>query len=207
MIAIVDYGCGNLFSLQHALQHVDLQATVVTTRSALQQAQTIILPGVGAFGDAMQALTELGLVTTLQQQAQAGVKIIGICLGMQLLLTCSAEFGMHQGLDLIPGAVTALPRVAPQLATHRLPNMGWRALDLNTADPLWQTRLEGLGMMYFVHSFAAHPSDPTHIKVNTCYNGHAVPAIIQRGNIIGLQFHPEKSASDGLALLRMLIVA
>ncbi len=192
MIAIVDYGRGNLFSLGQALLHLGAEHEITADPARIAAARTVMLPGVGAFGDAMSALRSLGLVEPLRAVAAAGTPLLGICLGMQLLATRSDEFGDHAGLDIIPGAVRRLPDGSGEDRV-RIPNVGWRTL-----------RPSG-EMMYFVHSYAPFPDDPAHVVETIDVNGVAVPVMIRKGNVVGCQFHPEKSGPVGLALLARLL--
>lgn len=200
MIAVIDYGVGNVFSLASSLAHLGLEACVTREPSVLQAAERLILPGVGAFGDAMQKLTATGLVPVLQEQAQKK-PLLGICLGMQLLFEKSHEYGEHTGLGLLPGEVCAL---APDLRAagfaYKTPHMGWNPLQLTNAQhPLLANTHEG-DAMYFVHSFYAKGCED--VLLATAEYGVAVPAVVGRGMVCGCQFHPEKSGEKGLRLLR-----
>ena len=205
MIAIVDYGRGNLFSLAHALHHVGAESQPVDEGSALAAAKAIILPGVGAFADAMTALRERGFVEPLRQAVAAGTPLLGICLGCQLMLSRSEEFGDHTGLDLIPGTVKRLPPPDGNDAmTIRIPNVGWRRLSTRPDAPvLGETGADD--MMYFVHSYAPMVSDPATIAATTMINGASIPVAIAQGALVGVQFHPEKSGPAGLRLLERFV--
>ena len=195
MIAILDYGVGNLFSLRSSLQQLGLQAVVTADADAIRAADRLILPGVGAFGDAMAKLTATGLVPVLKEQAEEK-PLLGICLGMQLLFTQSEEYGLHEGLGLIPGRVVPL---APEAAGLKVPHMGWNDLTVDHPHPV----LEGIATgdhAYFVHSWQFQVTDPTHLLAHVEYGG-PVTAIVGRDNIVGTQFHPEKSQKLGLALI------
>ena len=205
MIVIVDYGRGNLFSLGQALRHLGAEYRVSDRPEVLLSAERIIFPGVGAFGDAMQGLRERGLVAPLLAAAGGGTPLLGICVGCQLLLSSGEEFGDHQGLDLIPGKVSRLPPPsAGDPAAIRIPNVGWRALNTRPGTQA----LGGLPagqMMYFVHSYAPRPSNDAHVLATIAVNGEDVPVIIGRDNVIGVQFHPEKSGPAGLAMLKAFL--
>jgi glutamine amidotransferase len=201
-VTVVDYGRGNLFSLARALDHLGVPHVVSEAASAVEVASCIILPGVGAFGDAMQGLRERDLVAPLQQAARAGTPVLGICLGMEVLVSRGEEFGMHDGLDLIPGTVKRLPQGQDDPNEIRIPNVGWRALESDTDDPLLG---QADAMYYFVHSFTPVLDDPAHIVATTPINGTDAAAIIRRNNIVGVQFHPEKSGAVGLALLQRFV--
>ncbi len=201
MIAIVDYGRGNLFSLAHALHHVGAESQPVDEGSALAAAKAIILPGVGAFADAMTALRERGFVEPLRQAVAAGTPLLGICLGMQVLAETGDEFGSHDGLGLIPGAVRRLPAPAGRGGT-RIPNVGWRQIDCRRNDPLLEA-----GSYYFVHSYAFYPAAEDDLVATIPVNGSDAPAVVRRGSAIGCQFHPERSGPLGLRLLARFAAA
>ena len=193
MIAIIDYGAGNLFSVKNALDFLGVPSVITRKVPALIQADQLILPGVGAFPEAMQKLAESGLIPTIRQQAEKK-PLLGICLGMQILFETGYEFQKTLGLGLIPGQVEPL---AP--AGLKVPHMGWNALQLHRPSPLTQG-LSGGDYVYFVHSFAAK-TDERYILAHTDYGG-PVTALVARGQVYGAQFHPEKSGEIGLALLR-----
>lgn len=194
MIAIVDYGAGNIFSVKNALDYLGLANGLTDSPRELERADEIILPGVGAFPSAMRMLSQKGLVSVLQEQAQKK-PLLGICLGMQMLLSKSYEFQECAGLDLIPGTVEKIE--APGLI---IPHMGWNRLEMHIPCPL----LENLGeepYVYFVHSFAARCS--REYLAADCIYGGSVPAMVYDGkNVFGSQFHPEKSGEVGLQILR-----
>ncbi len=196
-ITVIDYGLGNLHSVCAALAHEGLSHTVTSDRNEIARAEALILPGVGAFPDAMKMLSETGLVEVIREQSAKGVPLLGICLGMQLLADASDEGVPTAGLGLIPGVCRKLS--VPGL---KVPHVGWNSLVKDRADcPL----LEGLGeepYMYFVHSYHFCPKNPSHLVAHTVYGG-SVSAIVTNGrNVFGAQFHPEKSGDAGLALLR-----
>lgn len=201
MIVVVDYGRGNLFSIGQALRHLDAEFEVTAAPERIAQADRIILPGVGAFSDAMKGLGERGLTAPLKAAAAAGAPILGICVGCQMLLSRSEEFGDHAGLDLIPGTVARLPEPrANDAAAIRIPNVGWRPLTVSAATPV----LGGVGegdMMYFVHSYAPMARASSDVAATISVNGRDVPAVVAAGNLVGVQFHPEKSGPAGLGVL------
>lgn len=198
MIAIVDYGVGNLFSLQASLRHLGLESTVTGDAKALREADRIILPGVGAFGDAIGKLGQTGLIPVLDDLVQKGRPLLGICLGMQLLFDRSLEYGDWQGLGYIRGSIMPLaPMLPPGM---KVPHIGWNALQiLDNAEPLLQYTREG-EHVYYVHSFYAKECDQS-LKAVSQY-GVAVPGVVRQGNVCGTQFHPEKSGSVGLCMLK-----
>ena len=198
MIAIVDYGVGNLFSLKSSLAAVGHSVLVTGDASDLRRAEKIILPGVGAFGDAVKKLRALGLDEVLREQARAGKPLLGICLGMQLLFDKSYEYGEHAGLGLIQGSVRPLAEVIPD--TYKIPHIGWNALDFHgRSSPLFRYVREG-ECVYFVHSYYA--ADCEDAVIATAEYGAPVTAAVQRENVYGCQFHPEKSGKVGLSILR-----
>lgn len=197
MIAIVDYGVGNLFSLSASLAHLGLDSTVTADPEKIRSADQIILPGVGAFGDAMNKLNSTGLVPLLKEQAQQK-PLLGICLGMQLLFEQSSEYGIHQGLGLIPGKVEPLlPQVEP--LGLKVPHMGWNQLQIQRPDPFLKYFQNG-EYVYYVHSFYATGCQD-YLLAQSPY-GVQVPGLVKNGKVYGAQFHPEKSGDAGLRLLR-----
>ena len=198
MTAIVDYGVGNLFSLQSSLRTLGLETEVTGEAERLRAADRIILPGVGAFGDARARLDETGLVPVLLEEA--GRKpLLGICLGMQLLFDRSFEYGEHPGLGLVPGDVAPL---AEDLGdrTLKIPHMGWNSLEITRDDPLFRYFRDG-EYVYYVHSFYARNCRESTLAVSR-YGAAAVTGVVRRGSVWGTQFHPEKSGDAGLRLLR-----
>ena len=200
MLAIVDYGVGNLFSLKSSLAHIGVEACVTGDADTLRRAQRIILPGVGAFGDAAEKLRESGLASVVVQEAERGKPLLGICLGMQLLFEKGFEYGEHAGLGLLPGAVRP---IAPIIgAGLKVPHIGWNALSFpesKTKSPLF-AQVDAGECVYFVHSFMANTT-PEYIAADTDY-GVRIPALVQNKMVFGAQFHPEKSGETGLKILR-----
>ena len=197
MIAIVDYGVGNLFSLKSSLAAVGVDAVVTADPQTLCAADKIILPGVGAFEDAARKLRESGLTELIKDLARAGKPLMGICLGMQMLFEKSYEYGEHEGLGLIPGAVRPIRDVIP--ADYKIPHIGWNGLRFRGEHPLFAGLSEG-DCVYFVHSFYAADCDDAVIA--TAEYGAELTAAVAKGNVMGCQFHPEKSGTVGLAILR-----
>lgn len=197
MIAIVDYGVGNLFSLSCSFASIGAEVTVTSDAEVLRQAEKLILPGVGAFGDAADKLCASGLDTVILEEAAKGKPILGICLGMQLLFEKSYEYGEHQGLGLIPGNVVPMARVIPQ--ELKIPHIGWNALRFRKDSPLFRYIREG-DHVYFVHSFYASDCEDS-VIADTEYGAY-LTAAVQKENVYGCQFHPEKSGSVGLAILK-----
>jgi len=198
MPAIVDYGVGNLFSLTASLRALGLDAEVTGQADRLRAADRIILPGVGAFGDARDKLESAGLVPVLREEA-ARKPLLGICLGMQLLFDRSFEYGEHPGLGLIPGEVAEL-REDLEDKTLKVPHMGWNSLEVVKDDPLFRYFKDG-EYVYYVHSYYARSCRESTLGTSQ-YGNLAVTGAVRRGNVWGTQFHPEKSGDAGLRLLR-----
>lgn len=197
MIAIIDYGCGNLFSLSSSLESLGIECKITSDKAEIESADKIILPGVGAFADAAKKLRESGLGELVCELAAKGEPILGICLGMQMLFEKSFEYGAHMGLGLIKGYVGPLEGQLP--AGLKIPHMGWNKLNLAKGDPIFKYTQPG-DYMYFVHSFYARNCVENTLAF--AEYGVAVPAIVKNGNVYGMQFHPEKSGAKGLALLK-----
>ena len=200
MVAIVDYGVGNLFSLRSSFAAIGQQAVATADPDLLAKADRLVLPGVGAFGDAAAAFRQSGLDREVLKAAEAGKPLLGICLGMQLLLEKSFEYGEHKGLGLIPGEVRPIREVIPE--GLKVPHIGWNALALTQegrACGLFKNTKEG-DCVYFVHSYWA--ASPAPYVLAAAEYGVPLTAAVGRGNVLGVQFHPEKSGSVGLAILR-----
>lgn len=197
MIAIVDYGVGNLFSLKSSFAAIGAEVVVTANEQILKAADKIILPGVGAFEDAANKLRQTGLDRVLIELAEQGKPLMGICLGMQMLFEKSYEFGEYEGLGLIPGAVRPIRDVIP--GDYKIPHIGWNALHFQKESPLFANIAEG-DCVYFVHSFYA--ADCDEYVIATSEYGAELTAAVQKGNVFGCQFHPEKSGKTGLAILR-----
>lgn len=198
MIAIVDYGVGNLFSLESSFGAIGAEAVVTADADVIRRADKIILPGVGAFGDAAEKLRKSGLAEVLVEQARAGKPIMGICLGMQLLFEKSYEYGEHEGLGLIKGEIRPIADVIPK--EYKIPHIGWNALHFGAVKhPLFRYLKEG-DFVYFVHSFYGTNCDESVIA--TAEYGAELTAAVACGNVCGCQFHPEKSGGVGLSILR-----
>ena len=198
MIAIVDYGVGNLFSLLYSLQVLGLKAEVTGQAERLRRADRVILPGVGAFADARAKLDGTGLVPVLLEEAEKK-PFLGICLGMQLLFNRSFEYGEHPGLGLVPGEVADL-REALTDKTLKVPHMGWNSLEITREDPLFRY-VESGEYVYYVHSFYARNCRESTLGTSR-YGNVSVTGVVRRGMVWGTQFHPEKSGDTGLRLLR-----
>lgn len=197
MIAIVDYGVGNLFSLKSSFSAIGAQAVVTSDKAVIENADQIILPGVGAFGDASKKLFNSGLGEILINEANKGKPIMGICLGMQLLFDKSFEYGEHKGLGLIHGNIKPIADVIPK--DLKIPHIGWNALNFKKDSPVNKYINNG-DFVYFVHSFYAAECDE--FTVATAEYGTPLTATVQNKNVFGCQFHPEKSGETGLKILR-----
>ena len=197
MIAVIDYGVGNLFSLCSSLERIGAEAVVTSDPEIIAKANKLILPGVGAFADAAKKLRDSGLDLVIKQQVAAGKEIMGICLGMQMLFEKSYEFGEHQGLGLLKGSVIPMDGTIP--AGLKIPHIGWNALHFARDSKLLRYIKEG-DCVYFVHSFYATNCDDSVIA--TAEYGKELTAAVQQGNVMGCQFHPEKSGQVGLEILR-----
>ena len=209
-VIIIDYDVGNLLSVQRGLEHCGAKVTLTADPEQILAAKRVVLPGVGAFGNAMQALERLGLVAVIRELARRQTPLLGICLGMQLLLEESEEFGNTAGLGLIPGRVIPVPAQTLSGETQKIPHIGWSSLQPSVVPSSWHSTLlqdNNLGeSAYFVHSYMASPSNPEHRIADCVYGGHLIPAVIGRDKITGCQFHPEKSGEVGLKILRRFIL-
>ena len=188
---------GNVRSVLNAFEAIGAEAELVAEPAAVLAAERVVIPGVGAFRDAMAALRERGLAQAVREAAGAGRPVLGVCLGMQLLATRSLEFGEHEGLGLIPGTVERIA-TDPEL---RIPHVGWNDLTVRRPDDPVLAGLRTDPTFYFVHSFEFLPDDPAAVTAVTDY-GRDVTACVGAGSVAGVQFHPEKSGEDGLAVLR-----
>lgn len=197
MIAIVDYGVGNLFSLNSSLELIGAESIVTSDPQVLRSADKILLPGVGAFEDAARKLRDSGLADLLKELAAEGKPLLGICLGMQLLFEKSYEYGEHEGLGLIPGSVKPIRDVIP--TDYKIPHIGWNGLHLRGDCPIFNTIREG-DCVYFVHSFYATGCEP-YVTATADY-GAELTAAVAKGTVYGCQFHPEKSGKVGLSILK-----
>ena len=201
MIAIIDYGVGNLFSLSRSFSFVGAEAVISGEEAVLRRADKLILPGVGAFGDAAAKLRENGLDRVVLDEVAKGKPLLGICLGMQLLFEESEEYGIHQGLGLLKGRVVSMAGRLPQGLP--IPHIGWNALRLTKPDcPLFRHTKAG-ECVYFVHSYYAEGCEDS--LAATAEYGRDLTATVWRNNVYGCQFHPEKSGAVGLSMLRAFV--
>jgi len=207
-VAIVDYEMGNLFSVQHACEHAGLEAMVSSSRHEIATADAVILPGVGAFADAMASLQRLDLVSVLKDAAVSGRPFLGVCLGMQLLMSQSTEFGDHEGLGLIPGVVERLESTADWRPRLKIPHVGWNQLHRTPNVNAWKNTLlddipDGV-FMHFVHSYYVRPEADARIIATTSYGGRSFCSALAWNRIFACQAHPERSGPLGLVVYRNL---
>lgn len=210
-VTVVDYGVGNLLGIRRAFEHCGATVSMSADPDTVAAADRLLLPGVGAFGQAVKQLRERQLFDAVVAWAGRGRPLLGICLGMQLLCSSSDEFGHHQGLDLIRGTVIPVPPTGSDGAPHKIPFIGWSELIPAGGRVSFDgTILEGVGAtdsVYFVHSFMAVTDNLSDTLAVTDYDGISVPAVIARDNIFGCQFHPEKSGEVGLSIIRRFLRA
>jgi glutamine amidotransferase len=204
-VVIVDYGIGNVFSVANALKAIGADVSLTRSFSEIRNADRLILPGVGAFARAMDALRELGLETVIRDYVATGRPFLGICIGMQVLMQRSTEFGAHEGLGFIEGSVERIQSQNPEGRHIRVPHIGWSPL---RAEQPWDgTPLasSGDGSVYFVHSFHCLPVDRQRVLATVDYDGISVTAAIRKDNIVGVQFHPERSGVVGQRILAAFV--
>jgi glutamine amidotransferase len=201
MIAIIDYGMGNLRSVQKGFEKVGFEAVVTSDPRVVLEAAKVVLPGVGAFRDCMRNLEQGGFVEPILKVIRDGRPFLGICLGLQLLFTESEEFGLHKGLDIIPGRVTRFPEGLTEGGQKlAVPHMGWNQISFKTPSPLFNG-IKDSSDVYFVHSYYVTPDDISVVSTRTEY-GIEFCSSIRRDNLVATQFHPEKSQATGLRMLR-----
>ena len=208
-VVVVDYGLGNLLSVRRGFEHCGAKVTVTADPKIILSAPWVVLPGVGAFAHGMAELRNLGLDSVIRDVAAKGNFLLGICLGMQMLLNESAEFGNTEGLKIIPGRVVPIPSTSTDCQPQKIPHIGWNNLILAPSYEDWNGSLlqevKPKEAVYFTHSYMAVPTKPDHSLANCLYGGILVPAVIGRDNIYGCQFHPEKSGETGLTILRSFL--
>ena len=206
---VVDYGIGNTLSVMRALKKVGVSPVLSGDPEMIRKAGRVVLPGVGAFQGGMNELKKRGIDEAIHEFVGTGRPFLGICLGMQMLLSKSLEHGSHEGLNLIPGTVIQIPQGDEMVQHRKIPHIGWNALHPGPSYTSWHTTmLEDTPVgefYYFVHSFMAVPDDPEFLLATCVYEGLEVPAAVNKENITGCQFHPEKSGDAGLAILRNFV--
>ena len=206
-VAVIDYGVGNLYSVTKALEKIGADVFATNNPTEIHSAAKVILPGVGAFRNGMQKLRERGLVDPIVTFAATGKPILGICLGAQMLMDSSSEFGEEEGLGIIKGKVISVNK--SKLENVRIPHIGWNSIELNTeSEGIKQkvfSRIKNDAMFYFVHSYEMKPNDLRNLAASCTYENLSMTAAVSKGNIIGVQFHPEKSGDEGLRFLANFI--
>ncbi len=199
MIAIIDYGVGNLFSLTASLRYLGIEAEVTAIAERVRQADKLILPGVGAFADARAKLDATGLTPVIREEVFSGKPLLGICLGMQMLFDVSYEYGVHSGLGFVPGEVRSLTKDLDDIGVSlKVPEMGWNSLKILKDDPILKYNSDG-DYVYYVHSYYVPAAE--HTLASSAY-GVSVSGVVREGKVYGTQFHPEKSGPVGLKILR-----
>jgi glutamine amidotransferase len=204
IVTIINYGLSNLLSISRAVRNLGHEPLITNLSGDVSVADIIILPGVGAFKDGMDGLSRLGLVAPLREKARAGVPILAICLGMQMLFDESDEFGVHEGLGLIPGRVERIPDLDVRGGRQRVPHVSWNGLYPVTGASFHSALMRGVrpgDEVYFIHSFEVKPLRDEHASAIAYYGGRRVCAAAESGNVFGTQFHPEKSGAVGLGIL------
>ena len=207
-IVIIDYGMGNLLSVRRGLEDCGADVTVTADADVIANSRKLVLPGVGAFQDGMRGLEERGLVEPIHQAVANGTQLMGICLGMQMLMDSSSEHGDYLGLGLIPGKVDAIPAYQDETLARKIPHIGWTALSTHGTGVDWKhsylVNTAPGDYMYFVHSYTALPHND--YMLATCdYLGYRVTAAVQKDQVCGFQFHPEKSGTAGLCILEAFV--
>ncbi len=206
LVTIVDYGIGNIFSVTRALEHCGAKALLTDKPEDILAATSLVLPGVGAFSNGMEGLRARGLIAPLQEYAASGKPLLGICLGMQMLFTASSEFGHHEGLNIIEGNIVPIDPVDADGTRLKVPHIGWSELRATPEGPEWNSSIlkytEAQAHCYFVHSYTAVPVSPSHRLADTYYGSCQISAAVAKDNVFGCQFHPEKSGTTGLAIIK-----
>lgn len=201
-IGVLDYGAGNLMNVLRAIKHLGFSHQLIQSPNELCQVDKLVIPGVGAYKVAMDAISELGFLESIQEYAAGGKPILGICLGMQLLFERSFEFGETPGLALLEGEVTKISDVSEGGEKHKIPHMGWNELTIHNREYPIIIDIEDGVPVYFVHSYMASLRDQSLLLASCKYGGIEIPSVVGKANIFGCQFHPEKSGEIGLAILK-----
>jgi glutamine amidotransferase len=208
-VTIIDYGMGNLLCVARALEYCGTEVLVTSSPESIRHAERLILPGVGAFADGMAGLQERELIDPIREYAHTGRPFLGICLGMQMMLDSSLEFGTYTGLGLIPGAVEPIPATDLDGCPHKIPHIGWNNLYYSATATTWENTiladLSPASAVYFVHSYTAVPMQNECRLADCKYGGRIISAVIRSGSLYGCQFHPEKSGEIGLSILKKFI--
>jgi imidazole glycerol-phosphate synthase subunit HisH len=207
-VTVIDYGIGNLYSVQRAFESCGAEVTFASDASGVDAAQRLVLPGVGAFADGMRGLRDRGLIEPLRRVANSGRPMLAICLGMQMLASASEEFGQHEGLGVIPGKVVSIPDKDTTGLAQKIPLIGWNALEAPPRTDWRGTLLQDTSpgtAVYLVHSYHVVTDDAANLLATYEYGGHRITAAILSGKIFGCQFHPEKSGREGLKILESFL--
>ena len=203
-ITVIDYNCGNILNLKRAIQFLGYDIETTNDKKKILNSSYLILPGVGAFGNAVKQLEKYNLSSVILEYAKSNRPLLGICLGMQILLTSSREFGVHKGLDLINGEVIKISNKKNK--EIKIPHVGWNEIYPNKNEKKWENKIFKKDLIgksfYFVHSFIAITKNPNSTIAICDYSGISIPAVISMNNVFGCQFHPEKSSENGLTILR-----
>jgi glutamine amidotransferase len=209
-ITIIDYGVGNLLSVQRSFEHLGASVLITSDHKAILDANKVVLPGVGAFPNAMSALKKMDLISIIREIAFQKKPLLGLCLGMQLLMEESEEFELTAGLGLIPGRVIPVPQITILNVRQKIPHIGWNSLQPSTSNDDWgATLLKDIKpgeSAYFLHSFMVKPTEQTNLIAETSYGGHKISAVLIKDQITGCQFHPEKSGELGLKILKRFML-
>jgi imidazole glycerol-phosphate synthase subunit HisH len=205
VVTVIDYGIGNLLSVARAFEQCGASVVLTDNPKQIAGADYLVLPGVGAFADGMLGLRQRNLIESIKKFSSKDRPFLGICLGMQMMLSTSEEFGNHEGLNLIRGKVTVIPSTDITGAPHKIPHIGWNFLQFPPAISSWENSILANTLpgtaVYFVHSFTAVPDSPSNRLADCLYNGRFISAAIRSGNLYGCQFHPEKSGECGLKII------
>lgn len=210
-ITIIDYGIGNILSVKRGFEYIGCSVRIAESSNDIETADHLVLPGVGAFADGMTGLRNKGMIKAILDYTNRNKPFLGICLGMQMMLDISEEFGMHKGLGIIPGKVVRIDKNTIAGTPHKVPHIGWSELHISSPQSFskWEnTLLDGiptLSEVYFVHSYTAVPELLEYRLADTFYGGRLISATIKKGNAYGCQFHPEKSGDMGLQILRNFV--
>jgi glutamine amidotransferase len=205
-VVVIDYGMGNLLSVTRAFEYCGAAVIVTDSPTLIADAERVVLPGVGAFADGMKGLKKKKLIDAIKKFSSKNKPFLGICLGMQMMMDVSEEFGMHKGLGIVRGKVAIIPQVGSNGSFHKIPHIGWNGLRLPDSRKNWErTILEGIApgeFVYFVHSYSVVPDNNVNELAQCQYNGLHLSAAINSGNLYGCQFHPEKSGEVGVKIIK-----
>lgn len=210
-ITIIDYGIGNILSVKRAFEYCCAEVEIASSSRDILNSGHLVLPGVGAFAHAMRELTKLNLVDSIQKYCEKGNPFLGICLGMQMMMDVSEEFGITKGLELIHGKVVQIPSTSIDDVSHKVPQVGWNKISIpDGKDATWWeysilNKVHESAEMYFVHSFTAKPDDDSYRLADSYYGGRRISAVIRKDNMYGCQFHPEKSGKVGLNIIKNFV--